>query len=340
MGLAAYGECADGLVEGARDVGHRLAQAADAHRATRGAHFVGERLVQTRVARLAPDHEHRHVPSPGQQRPQAQRLRGTSHRSQEAVVGGRRPPLRDRDVVRSVQVVADGLGPGVRAAVVGAGEQVVHEFPAQPQLGLRQTAAVGQFQRQCRARVFEGEHVGPARRAVGVDERDDAEYLTVMAGQSDEASLVADRAQLAHRVMHELLAPERIGLGVGLGRHRPLLGQEVSEAVLDTGGEAGQLVHGGRDAVLPLVGDGGPGEDVVHGALPLQLGHQRGEPFVDRVPLLDRPEQLPGVLAVTAAGLGVVERGAGRLGKGVDEEAVLVGRRFPRADQQVAEQAA
>lgn len=188
--------------------------------------------------------------------------------------------------------------------------------------------------------MFEGELFGLARRAVGVDQLDAAEGLPVVAGQSDEASLVADRTEFAHRVVHELLALERIGLGVGLGRDRSGAGEEVSEAVLDTGGETGQLVHGGGDAVLPLVGQGGPGEDVVHGALLLQLRHQRGESFVDRVPLLDRPEQLPGVLAVAAAGLGVVERGAGRLSKGVDEEAVLVGRRLPGADEQVAEQSA
>ncbi|MFI6085473.1 hypothetical protein ACIBBB_31685 [Streptomyces sp. NPDC051217] len=47
-----------------------------------------------------------------------------------------------------MQVMADGRCPGVGALVVRTGEQIVHQFSAQPQLDLGDVPQVGQLQGQ------------------------------------------------------------------------------------------------------------------------------------------------------------------------------------------------
>ncbi|MFD9226190.1 hypothetical protein ACFWDI_40825 [Streptomyces sp. NPDC060064] len=58
-------------------------------------------------------------------------------------------------IVRSVQVMADIGGPGVGTLVIGAGDQIVHQLTAQPQLDLGEVSQMGQFQGKRGARVGE-----------------------------------------------------------------------------------------------------------------------------------------------------------------------------------------
>jgi len=56
---------------------------------------------------------------------------------QHVLVGGRAcGNLQHRHLVRWPQVIVQRLGAQVGALVVGPGEQVLHEFPSDPQLGV------------------------------------------------------------------------------------------------------------------------------------------------------------------------------------------------------------
>ena len=75
--------------------------------------------------------------------------------------------LDDHHAVRALQVVAQRAGPGERALLVGAGEQLVDQVAAQPQLALGQAAHPGQLHRQHRGAVLERHQLlvaGAARR--------------------------------------------------------------------------------------------------------------------------------------------------------------------------------
>ena len=69
--------------------------------------------------------------------------------------------------VRAAQVVIKCLRPGQRALVVGPGQQVMHEVPAQPQFGVGDAAQPGQLHRQHGRAVLEGHQVGVVRLRPG-----------------------------------------------------------------------------------------------------------------------------------------------------------------------------
>ena len=175
--------------------------------------------------------------------------------------------------MRQAQVVAQRLGPLVGALVVGAGEQVLHELAADPQLGVGHPAQPGQLDGEHGGAVLDRHHVGGTRAAVRVHQREQAEHPGPRRGQGDHAITVADRAARGHQAAEQLLpvVGGRLRVRGGLAGARPR--GQVAVPVLDRYGQPGQVVQGFGDAGRTFPGGRDPGEALVDLHAPAQRGH-------------------------------------------------------------------
>ena len=133
-------------------------------------------------------HDHHGAGHRAQQRGQRLLAQRAAHGVQHILVGRRAlGHLHHRHLVRQPEVVAQRLGPLVGALVIGAGEQVLHQLAADPQLGVGHPAQPGQLDREHGRAVLDRHHVGGARAAVRVHQREQAEHAGARRGQGDHA---------------------------------------------------------------------------------------------------------------------------------------------------------
>jgi len=134
--------------------------------------------------------------------------------------------------VRRSQVVVQCFGTQVGTLVIGAGEQVLHQFPADPQLGVGQSAQPGQLDGEDGGAVLDRHHVRAARPAVRVDQGEQAGHAGAGRGQGDHAIAVTHRPARRHQAAEQLrpLVRRRLRVRVGLAGACP--GGHIAVAVL------------------------------------------------------------------------------------------------------------
>ena len=183
------------------------------------------------------------------------------------------------DLMRRPQVVVQRLGALVGALVVGAGEQILDELAADPQLGVGQPAQPGQLNGQHGGAVLDGHHVRAGRPAARVDQREQAEHPGARRGQGDHAVAVAHRPARRHQPAQQLgpLVGGRLGVGVGLTGAGP--GGQVAVPVLDRHGQPGEVVQRLGDAGRALPRGRDPGQPLVD----LHAAAQRGHGLLQRL---------------------------------------------------------
>ncbi len=215
------------LLIGPREVGRRPAPAAHPDRHRGGAEFPDHGLVQGRRPRAAREHQHGHVVPAGQQGRHPQARDRPADRLGDRLVGGPARPPHGREVVHAVQIVADG-GAGVRALLVGAVDQVVHQFPPQPQLHVGQAALMGQLLGEHGTRLVEGESVPPPGTVLGTHQGEGAQHLAAVPGHGDQPLAHPYRPHPTRRLLEEVLVLRRVRFRVRLGSPRTLPGSPRS----------------------------------------------------------------------------------------------------------------
>ena len=178
--------------------------------------------------------------------------------------------IDDHHPVGPLDVVADGAGQGHRSFAVTAREQLVQQVPAQPALGLDDTLETGQFHGQDGGAMLQRDVIVRAGEARRVHEGDDSDQVFARAGNGDEAAVFPHRLSLFAEAQEH--AHTRVGRVLPGGLRRPGTGpgQEIAVAVLDGDFEAGELVQGIGDALLPLALDGHAGQAGVDRRLALE----------------------------------------------------------------------
>jgi hypothetical protein len=149
--------------------------------------------------------------------------------------------LQHRHLVRPAQVIPERLGPPVRALVVGAGQQVVHQLAADPQLGVGHAAQPGQLHGQHGGAVLQRHHVGGARAVSRVDQRQQPEHAGTRRGQRDDPVAVPDRPARGHQAAQQLfpLVGRELRVPGRLARAGPR--GQVAVPVLHRHGQPGQV---------------------------------------------------------------------------------------------------
>ena len=147
-------------------------------------------------------------------------------RGEQHVLVGREAvgDLQHGHLVRRSQVVVQRLRPLVGTVVIGAGQQVLHELAADPELGVGQPAQPGQLHGQDGGTMLEGHDVRTARAAVRVDQDEQAEHAGARRGQRHHAVAVPDRTARGHHPAEQLRpeparVPGRLRLPGGTSPH-------------------------------------------------------------------------------------------------------------------------
>src|SRR5579875_3565239 len=110
--------------------------------------------------------------------------------------------------------MAERLGTCVGPAVIGARQQVIEQFTAKVQLQLGKVALMGQLESQYVATEPQGEQLVVIDLSVGVDERENTEYLRVRLDQDGYPVARAYRLGLRIKQVEELFAVAGIGLRI------------------------------------------------------------------------------------------------------------------------------
>ena len=327
-------ECEPCLAQRPRQLGRAGAGAAHADAALAAAQVGHDHVAQLRPAGLA-GRDHRDVTGdhPGQPGQPGLAQRPADRGLQRVLAAEAALALDQHHPVRAAQVVVERLRPRLRALVVGAGQQVVHQVAAQPQLGVGDAAQPGQLHRQHGRAVLQRHQVGAVGLAAGVDEGEHPDHVRPRRGHEHEPFPVPDRLAVAQQPPQQLLA-----LGEGLVRVRVRQARarpraQVAVPILDHHRHAGELVQGLGYPALALAGHGHPGEPLVDVHAAPQAGHGLGERLVG-AGQLGRGGALPGVQPR------VGHRHAGLLREHLDDEPRLGRRLLVRRRDQVAEQPA
>ena len=115
-----------------------------------------------------------------------------------------------------------------------------------------------------------------------------------------------------------------VGLRIGIGPVGTGPGPQVPEPVLHRHRVAGQVEDGPGDALLPRPRRRHPGQRLVDGGRPFQIGDGGRQLLVDRGQLGVDPPQLPGAGPPPAVEVGVLQGAAGLVGQDLEQE-LLVG---------------
>src|ERR1700759_2845476 len=170
---------------------------------------------------------------------QVQFADGAAYRGETGVYAAA-PGVNHHYIVGTTQVIAERLGARISPVVVGARQQVVKQFTAKSQLQFGKVALMGELEPQHVAAKPQGEQLVIIEFTVGVDERENTEYLRVRLDQNGYPVPRTHRLGLRGKQAQKMVGLTGLGLRIPDWPSGPRPCSKVAEPVYDPNRPAGQ----------------------------------------------------------------------------------------------------